>query len=275
MLRRIVWLLTLGFGLVGQAAWAQETAPPAPAPPPLTKEEIASAVSDEGISLPMPGELFAALGKQGRIDWTAFLRKAPSGTFTSRQQIALNIGALIADGYLAVEAQDKQHVKNVAKDIRTLAKGIGVEEELVSRGNSIVQFAESGQWDTLKEELEATQNDVIDAMIAHKDQELVTLVMLGGWLRGTEVVSGYVASHYAEGSARVLRQPAVVDHFVQKLAKMPKKVTDTPLMSSVRLVLFDIKKALTFAPDATPTAEEVHKLNELATGVIKTISTRN
>src|SRR5204863_7638824 len=103
----------------------------------------------------------------------------------------------------AVEAQDKQQVKNVAKDIRALAKGIGVEDELVSRGNSIVQFAESGQWETLKEELEATQNDVIGAMLAHKDQELVTLVMLGGWLRGTEVVSTYISSHYAPEIARV------------------------------------------------------------------------
>lgn len=271
MLRRTFLVLTLSPALwLGSALWAQEAAPPAP----LTKEEVAAAVADENISLPMPGELFSALGKHGRIDWSALLRKTPSGTFTNRQQIALNLGALVADGYLAVEAQDKQQVKNVAKDIRALAKGIGVEDELVSRGSSIVQFAEAGQWETLKEELEATQNDVIGAMVAHKDQELVTLVMLGGWLRGTEVVSGYISSHYGEDTARVLRQPAVVDHFVKRLAAMPKKVTDTPLMSSVRLALFDIRKAVTFGHDVTPSSDDVKRLNELATGVIKTISTK-
>jgi hypothetical protein len=268
MLRRTLIVLALSSTLC-----AQDDSPKAAAAP-LTKEEIAAAVADENFSLPMPGELFAALGKQGRIDWTALLRKAPSESFTNRQQIALNLGALVADGYLAVEAEDKQHVKNVARDIRALARKIGVEDELVSRGNSIMQFAEDGKWDTLKEELEATQNDVIAAMNAHKDQDLVTLVILGGWLRGTEAVSGYVASHYAEGSARVLRQPAVVDHFVQKLATMPKKFTDTPLMAAVRLSLFEIKKAVTFGPEVVPTAEDVQKLSAMASSVIKTISTK-
>src|SRR5688500_768384 len=124
MLRCTVLALTLSSALL-----AQEAAPP---PIPLTKEEIGSVFADEKISLPVPGELFAALGKQGRIDWGALLRKTPSGTFTSRQQIALNLGTLVADGYLAVEAQDKQQVKNIAKDIRALAKAIGVEDGLLS-----------------------------------------------------------------------------------------------------------------------------------------------
>lgn len=265
MLRRAFLVLTLCSSL-----WAED----APLAAPLTKEEIALVAPDETLSLPMPGELFAALSKQGRIDWSTLTRKTPSGTFTSRQQIALNLGALVADGFLAVEAQDKQHVKNVAKDIRNLAKGIGVDEELVSRGNSIVQFAEAGQWETLREELEATQNDVIATMIAHKDQDLVTLVMLGGWLRGTEIVSAHVAGHYGQEGARVLRQPAVVDYFVQKLATMPKKVTDTTLMAAVRLALFEIKKAVTFGSEVTPTAEDVGKLRDLAASVVKTISTK-
>jgi hypothetical protein len=265
MLRRTLIGLTLS-----SALWAQEVAPPAS----LSKEEIATAAADEKISLPMPGELFAALGKQGRIDWSAMLRKMPSGTFTSRQQIALNLGALVADGYLAVEAQDKQQVKNIAKDIRALAKALSVDEGLVARGSSIVQFSEAGQWETLREELEATQNEVVAAMIAHKDRALVTLVMLGGWLRGTEIVSTYIAGHYDAESAKVLRQPAVVDHFVQELANMPKKVTDTPVIDSVRLKLFEIKKAVTFGSQITPAEADVKKLSELATGVMKTISTK-
>jgi hypothetical protein len=66
----------------------------------------------------------------------------------------------------------------------------------------------------------------------------------------------------------------VVDYFVQKLAVMPKKVTDNPFMAAVRLALFDIKKAVTFGPETTPTVEDVQKLNQLATGVLKTISTK-
>ena len=67
-------------------------------------------------------------------------------TFTSRPQIALNLGTLIADGYLAVEAQDKQEVRNISREIKSLAKTLGLEHDLVIRSNSIGDFADARQW---------------------------------------------------------------------------------------------------------------------------------
>lgn len=265
MLRRSLLLALL---VSGTTLCAQD------APASLTKEELASVASGEVISMPLPGELFAALGKQGKPDWSAMLRKSPAGSFTSRQQIALNLGALIADGYLAVEAQDAQQVKNVSKDIKTLAKGLGVEQDLINRGNSIIEFAEKGKWDTLKEELEATQNEVIAAMLAHQDRELVTFVMLGGWMRGTEVVSGYLALHYSETGARVLRQPAIIEHFIKQLAAMPKKLVETPVVSAVRTALFEFKNVVATSTTGTPSEGDVKKLAELAASAVKTISTK-
>lgn len=268
MLRRSLFLAVLA---ASAQAWAQDA--PAPAAS-LSKEEITTATTGESISNPTPSELFAALAKKGKPDWVSLLRKSPSGTFTNRQQIALNLGGLIADGYLSVEAQDAQQVKNVAKDIRAMAKGLGVAQDLVNRGANIVEFAEKGNWDTLLEELEAAQNEVNDAMTANKDQDLVTLVMLGGWLRGLEVVTSYLSDHYNPEAARVLRQPAVVDHFVKKLAAMPKRLTDTGLMEQVRLSLFEIRKAVTYNSDVIPTEEDVKKLNELAKEIVKKITTK-
>lgn len=265
MLRRSLLLALLASGTALRAD---------DAPAPLTKEEIASVAGGEVISMPMPGELFAALGKAGKPDWSAMLRKSPAAAFTNRQQIALNLGALIADGYLAVEAQEAQQVKNVSKDIKAMAKGLGVEQDLINRGNSIIEFAQSGKWDALKEELEATQNEVIAAMRAHQDQDLVIFVMLGGWLRGTEVVGGYLSAHYSEAGARLLRQPAVVGHFIQQLGAMPNKLTDTPVVSAVRTALFEIKKAVTFNAAGAPGEEDAKKLAGLAADAMKIISTK-
>jgi hypothetical protein len=47
-------------------------------------------------------------------------------------------------------------------------------------------------------------------MQSNRDQDLVILVSLGGWIRGTQVVSGSVMKNYDETAARVLRQPALV-----------------------------------------------------------------
>src|SRR4029450_5347828 len=113
-------------------------------------------------------------------------------------QIALNLGGLIADGFIAVEAKDSQQVKNIGADIIRLAKALGGSESLLSRGNSINEFAEENDWDTFNEELEATQNEVKSSMQSHADQDLVILVSVGGWIRGTQVVSGGVLKNYHE-----------------------------------------------------------------------------
>ena len=51
---------------------------------------------------------------------------------------------------------------------------------VIARGKSISQFAESGAWDQLNEELEATQNEVKKALEENRDTDLITLVSIGG-----------------------------------------------------------------------------------------------
>ena len=97
--------------------------------------------------------------------------------------MALNLGTLIADGYIAVEAHDGQQVKNVGKDVLALAKKLSVSQSVLARGQSIAQFAENSAWEQLNEELEATQNEVKKALEENRDTDLITLVSIGGWIR--------------------------------------------------------------------------------------------
>src|SRR5213078_3181662 len=180
----------------------------------LPADQLAKAVRSDSISIPTPGELFAALEKPGKTNWAGQYRSPMPVTYRNRAQIALNLGGLIADGFIAVEAKDSQQVKNIGSDIVKLAKALGVSEKLLSRGNSINDFAENNEWDTLQEELEATQNEVKSSMQSHADQDLVILVTLGGWIRGTQVVTGAIIKNYNESAAKVLREPALV-HFMQ------------------------------------------------------------
>ena len=92
----------------------------------------------------------------------------------------------------------------------TLAKTLGISENVLRRGKSIEDFAENNEWSTLKEELEATQNEVKLAMDEQHDEELTTLVTLGGWIRGTEAVSGWIVEqlHRARGETA----PPARDH---------------------------------------------------------------
>src|SRR3981081_1598422 len=185
--------------------------------PRLSSDQLAKAIRNDAISIPTPGELFAALEKPGKPNWVGQMRGPVATTYKNRPQIALNLGSLIADGFIAVEAKDSQQVKNIGTDIIKLAKALGVSENVLSRGNSINEFAENDEWDALQEELEATQNEVKSSMQSHQDQDLVILVSLGGWIRGTQVVSAAVLQNFNERSAKVLRQPALVSFIQSKL----------------------------------------------------------
>ena len=130
----------------------------------------------------------------------------PSASLLSRRQTLAALSALPAWGLAgAAWAQSDKPVRfilpvsagsgvdGIARAASAqLAKALGVNENVLSRGNSISEFAENSEWDALQEELEATQNEVKTSMQSHSDQDLVILVSLGGWIRGTQVVSASI-----------------------------------------------------------------------------------
>src|SRR5216117_2718647 len=228
----------------------------------IAADQLAKAVRSDSISIPTTGELFAALGKTGKTNWAGQYRGPIPVTYSNRAQIALNLGGLIADGFIAVEAKDGQQVKNIGSDIMKLGKALGVSEQLLSRGNSINEFAENNQWDTLQEELEATQNEVKSSMQSHADQDQVILITLGGWIRGTQVVTGSIIKNYNESAAKVLREPALV-HFIQsKLNAISPELRQEPLVKDVSEQLTGLEKLVSFPEGKAPSAEDVRKLND-------------
>src|SRR6266404_986845 len=241
----------------------------------LPADQLAKAARTDSISIPTPGELFAAIEKTGKTDWSGQYRGPMPITYRNRAQIALNLGGLIADGFIAVEAKDSQQVKNIGSDIIRLAKALGVSERLLGRGNSINEFAQNNEWDTLQEELEATQNEVKSSMQSHADQDLVILVTLGGWIRGTQVVTAAIMQKYDERSAKVLRQPALVRFMQSRINEISPELRQEPLVKGVSDQLNGIEKLVSFPAGKTPTVDEVRKINEAVGKVMTEIESKD
>ena len=240
----------------------------------LPPDQMAKAIRLDEISIPTPGELFAALGKPGKPNWVGQMRGPVGTNYKNRAQIALNLGGLIADGFIAVEAKDSQQVKNIGTDIIKLAKALGVSENVLSRGNSINEFAENNEWDALQEELEATQNEVKSSMQTHRDNDLVILVSVGGWIRGTQAVSSAVMQNYDERAAKVLRQPALVNFIQVKLNEVSQEVKSEPLVKDVSGELPGVEKLVNFPPGKAPSADDVKKVNEAVGKIMTRIQTK-
>src|SRR5881628_275040 len=241
----------------------------------LPADQLEKAARSDSISIPTPGELFAALGKAGKTNWSGQYRGPIPITYRNRAQIALNLGGLIADGFIAVEAKDSQQVKNIGSDIIKLAKALGVSQNLLSRGNSINEFAENNEWDTLQEELEATQNEVKSSMQSHADQDLVILVTLGGWIRGTQVVTASIMQDYNEDSAKVLRQPALVRFMQSRINEISPELRGEPLVKNVSEQLGEIEKLVSFPSGKAPTVEDVRKVNKSVDKAITEIESKD
>jgi hypothetical protein len=238
---------------------------------PLSAAELKNARSVDSLTVPTPGEFFKAIAKGGKPNWTSQYRPPVSIKSIDRAQMALNLGTLIADGYIAVEAHDGQQVKNVGKDVLALAKKLSVSQSVLSRSASITQFAETDAWDQLNEELEATQNEVKKALEENRDTDLITLVSVGGWIRGTEVVTGLVLQNYNAEDAKLLRQPALVSFLKAKLTNLPGKIQKDPIVQNVSRDLDGIQKMVSFSADHVPSEGEVKDLNLVAAKLTKEI----
>jgi hypothetical protein len=242
--------------------WAAESA--------MTPGQIDQAVRIESLTIPMPGEFFAAINKLERPNWKQMVRTGTPEATANRAQIALVLGTLVADGYIAVEAQDGQGVKNIGKEIINLAKKLNVSQSVLGRGNSINDFAENNDWNALREELEATQNEVKLDMFEQKDSNLVTLVSLGAWIRGTEIASELVERSYTPEAARLLRQPAIIEYLLDQIGSLPQAMQEDLLIAKLRGTL---EKSLEFVKAETPTKENVSQLHAAMSSVAKAIAT--
>src|ERR1700758_4994272 len=100
----------------------------------------------DDVVVPLPSEVFNVLDKLGTPNWRGELRDPIIKNHRERTRIALLLGSVVAEGFVAVEAGDKDQVKQIGRQVLELARAIGVESAVLSRTNSIVTKAASGDW---------------------------------------------------------------------------------------------------------------------------------
>src|SRR4029077_19789424 len=118
-----------------------------------------------------------------------------------RAGVALLLGSVIADGFIAVQAEDTPAVKEIGQRVQSLAERINVKTSITQHAKAITEYADKKHWPNVRQELDRTQNDVQKAMEELQDQKLSQLVSLGGWLRGTEILTAVVTKNFKSEGA--------------------------------------------------------------------------
>jgi hypothetical protein len=241
----------------------------AEAPKRVDVKQLSKKVED--VVVPLPNEVFGALNKLGGVNWREYVRNDKGTNFTERPRIALLLGAVIADGFIAVQAEDAPSVKEIGQRVVSLAKGIGVGNSIVPHAKAITDAADRRNWPAVRQELDRTQNSVQQAMNEVHDEKLSQLVSLGGWLRGTQVLTAVVNRHFSVDGAELLHQPDLLDYFQRKLAIMPE--FDVPVIAQIKSSLQEVKPLIETSDPITPVS--VKKINEITSRIDGAIVTRN
>lgn len=240
----------------------------------LTAKQMKGAEHVAMVSIPTPAEFFAAIDKAGKPDWASLYREPGSTSYPTRTQTALNLGALVTDGYMAVEAQDGQQVKNTGKEIIALAKALGVGEDVLMRGKSIGDFADKNDWFALREELEATTNEVRRAMVGQRDAALASLITAGAWVRALQVGSRAALLNGEEPSLLLLRQPALIAMLREDLRKLPDKARGGPVITRTDMTLTAVEDMMTPKDGATFGTERVVSIRDTTSQLISDMSSK-
>jgi hypothetical protein len=222
-------------GLAGSASpgiVAQDAEAPA-APERIDLTNFPGELVDQ-VVVPIPAEIFAVLDKLDEPDWNSGIDLPPERERGGeRVLLALTFGSLVAEGFVAVQAKNGQEIETIGRRVLSLSESLGLAAAVRPHSLSIIEAAGNRDWGKVRDELDATLQTVRTTMEKLRDDELADLVSLGGWLRGTHVVTSFIGGSYTEDKAELLNQPGLIAHFREMLAGLKGPSSASPVIRAI------------------------------------------
>jgi hypothetical protein len=250
------------------AAWAQTpSAQNSPLPP--------QAKQVHGLAVPVPKEIFRSLDQFRDANWRGVKRPEVAGwkSHGDQAQIATLLGVVTAEGFIAMEAEDRAEVKDVGNSVLSLARALGIRERALRRSRSIIELADKNEWSEARKEWDGVLSDLETGMIELKSTHLSQLASLGGWLRGTEALSALVLQNYSPERAELIRQPGLAGYLEKQLLAMSSDIRARPivvkLLDGIRTI-----RSLVENGDEPLSAETVRKIRGVCAELVPLSSQR-
>lgn len=203
----------------------------------------------DDVVVPVPSEVFSVLDKLGEPNWNQEIRKVDVPTTSDRTRLSLLFGYVVAEGFVAVQAEDKEAVKEAGRDVISLSKALGLSKSVLPHAQSILDAADKSDWKAIRREFDKTQNTVRLTMEEMNDIDLSQCVSLGGWLRGTAAVTSVVKKAFSADRAELLNQPMLVEHFQATIGHMPASTKEHDLIRSIGKGLTSVLERMESAVD--------------------------
>ncbi len=186
-----------------------------------------------------------------------------------RSRLALRLGTLIADGFIAVQTGNSDDVPKIASHISRYAKALGAGEQIKKHAASLLDHAKAKDLEKLKTALAATQRDVERELASLRDPDLSHLISLGGWLQALDSASIAVDKKFTPERGFTLFREDVADYYAESIGSLNPAISSRPHIVKMRLLLQGLRNAMVLAEDTQPTAEQVKEVTEVSAELVK------
>lgn len=233
---------------------------------------IPAALMDEGHSrselgvneftAPSIRRIFEKLEELPPIPQDIVLRAKPDKLPMDRGELALELGFLMADGFIIVQTGKLSEVRPLAQELSRYAKALGAGERVNRHAASLLKHAEEGNSDKLKMELSLTQRDVEAELISLRDPDLAHFIGLGGWIRALEVATAALDKEFISEKALLICQPDIPEYFEEALAGLDPLMLRRKDVAALRQLLKQLQQEMTLPSEEKPTHEQIKKLRK-------------
>lgn len=213
---------------------------------------------------PSISKIFDQLDNLPAIPEEYVLRNRPEKLPTDTGSLALEMGYLLADGFIAVRSGHMNDIKPIALDLTRYGKAIGVGEKMNVHSASLLEHAEKGQLEEFKKILAATQSDVNAELAALRDPDLSHLLALGGWVRALEASAAAITRKFDAGQAAVIFYADAPAYFNEILAGLNPGTAKKLHVAEMSTLLEQMVQLMTLGKDEQPTQEKVKQLMDTA-----------
>lgn len=196
-------------------------------------------------------------------------RKMPARMSQDRADLAIELGFLIADGFLMVQAEQLKDVEKMAKDLTRYGKALGAGDRINRHAAGLLESAKSGDVPQLKIELAATQRDVENELVTLKDADLAHLISLGGWIRALEVSSVAVDKQFSPERARKVMRKDIAEYYSDCITGLEPKISARPNYSAMRDLLEGLSKKMTLEIGQEPTPESIKEIRRISSQLVE------
>ncbi|HXK49309.1 MAG TPA: hypothetical protein PKW56_02495 [Clostridiales bacterium] len=234
----------------------------------LSEEE--KALFKTNVIVPAPSEIIMALDMLSEVNWKDVVTYDKSTNYSDNYKIALNLGVRVAQGFIAIQAQDRKNTGEMFRICRDLAENFGAKSEMFVEEDEILRLLDENNWTELRSILDDIHLKIKDEMYKY-DPDFVELASVGGWMEGLHIVSKALKSNYSPDASVILYQPELIQYFSEAVKNIKPLNGNNAEVKEISLMMPEISRLCEVGSGNPIPLENIEKLYEISSKINRSI----